>query len=105
LSRSQVRRGRAVRSLVPICGHKQHRSPKDGVFCYLSKPVDENDLLRAAIDVGYTRIRPVLMTAAAMVVGMIPIEYALSAGILDDRRKIVVETGLAGWGGRTRTFE
>jgi multidrug efflux pump subunit AcrB len=27
---------------------------------------------RAAIDAGYTRIRPVLMTAAAMVVGMIP---------------------------------
>ncbi|MBS3649075.1 efflux RND transporter permease subunit [Pseudaminobacter sp. 19-2017] len=27
---------------------------------------------RAAIDAGYTRIRPVLMTAAAMIVGMIP---------------------------------
>jgi multidrug efflux pump subunit AcrB len=27
---------------------------------------------RAALDAGYTRIRPVLMTAAAMVVGMIP---------------------------------
>jgi multidrug efflux pump subunit AcrB len=28
--------------------------------------------LRAAVDAGYTRIRPVLMTAGAMVVGMIP---------------------------------
>src|SRR5260221_504179 len=28
--------------------------------------------VRAAIDAGFTRIRPVLMTAAAMIVGMLP---------------------------------
>jgi multidrug efflux pump subunit AcrB len=34
--------------------------------------VNGRSAFRAAIDAGYTRIRPVLMTAAAMVVGMIP---------------------------------
>jgi multidrug efflux pump subunit AcrB len=34
--------------------------------------IDPRSAFRAAIDAGRTRIRPVLMTAAAMVVGMIP---------------------------------
>ena len=34
----------------------------------------------AAIDAGYTRLRPVLMTALAMIVGMIPMALALGEG-------------------------
>ncbi|MGI4788932.1 MAG: efflux RND transporter permease subunit, partial [Janthinobacterium lividum] len=36
--------------------------------------------LDAAIDAGYTRLRPVLMTALAMIVGMIPMALALGEG-------------------------
>jgi multidrug efflux pump subunit AcrB len=34
----------------------------------------------AAIDAGFTRFRPVLMTALAMVVGMLPMAFALGKG-------------------------
>ena len=36
--------------------------------------------LDAAIDAGYTRLRPVLMTALAMILGMIPMALALGEG-------------------------
>jgi multidrug efflux pump subunit AcrB len=36
--------------------------------------------LQAAIDAGYTRIRPVLMTALAMVIGMVPMALGLGEG-------------------------
>ena len=36
--------------------------------------------LEAAIDAGYTRLRPVLMTALAMILGMIPMALALGEG-------------------------
>jgi CzcA family heavy metal efflux pump len=36
--------------------------------------------LHAAIDAGYTRIRPVLMTALAMIIGMVPMALGLGEG-------------------------
>jgi multidrug efflux pump subunit AcrB len=38
------------------------------------------DALTAALDAGYTRLRPVLMTAAAMVIGMIPMALGFGEG-------------------------
>jgi multidrug efflux pump subunit AcrB len=38
------------------------------------------DSVAAAIDAGFTRFRPVLMTALAMVIGMIPMAFALGEG-------------------------
>jgi multidrug efflux pump subunit AcrB len=39
-----------------------------------------DDSLTAAITAGYTRLRPVLMTAGAMVMGMIPMSLGLGEG-------------------------
>ena len=41
------------------------------------KPVDP---MTAAIEAGTTRLRPVLMTALAMILGMLPMSLALGAG-------------------------
>jgi multidrug efflux pump subunit AcrB len=38
------------------------------------------DSVAAAIDAGFTRFRPVLMTALAMVIGMLPMAFALGEG-------------------------
>jgi len=38
------------------------------------------DAIRAAVDAGFTRFRPVLMTAIAMIVGMIPMSLGLGDG-------------------------
>jgi multidrug efflux pump subunit AcrB len=38
------------------------------------------DPLKAALDAGATRIRPVLMTAMAMIIGMIPMALGLGEG-------------------------
>ena len=38
------------------------------------------DSVAAAIDAGFTRFRPVLMTAGAMIIGMIPMAMALGEG-------------------------
>jgi multidrug efflux pump subunit AcrB len=40
--------------------------------------------LDAAIDAGYTRLRPVLMTALAMILGLLPMALALGAGSEQD---------------------
>ena len=42
------------------------------------KLAEHGDAVRAAIDAGFTRFRPVLMTALAMIIGMVPM--ALGAG-------------------------
>ncbi len=39
-----------------------------------------DDPLRAAISAGYTRLRPVLMTAGAMIVGMVPMALGIGEG-------------------------
>ena len=39
-----------------------------------------SDAMTAALEAGYTRLRPVLMTAAAMVIGMIPMALGLGEG-------------------------
>ena len=38
------------------------------------------DALQAALTAGYTRFRPVLMTALAMIVGMVPMALGLGEG-------------------------
>jgi multidrug efflux pump subunit AcrB len=39
-----------------------------------------DDVTRAAQEAGYTRLRPVLMTAGAMILGMIPMALAMGEG-------------------------
>jgi len=41
---------------------------------------EHGDAARAAIEAGYTRFRPVLMTALAMVIGMVPMAIGLGEG-------------------------
>jgi len=41
---------------------------------------DGDDPLTAAVAAGYTRLRPVLMTAGAMVLGMIPMALGVGEG-------------------------
>ncbi|HEY1507181.1 MAG TPA: efflux RND transporter permease subunit [Stellaceae bacterium] len=41
---------------------------------------EHGDPVRAAIEAGYTRLRPVLMTALAMIIGMIPMALGLGDG-------------------------
>jgi multidrug efflux pump subunit AcrB len=42
--------------------------------------IDGKDAFSAALSAGYTRIRPVVMTAAAMIIGMTPMALALGEG-------------------------
>jgi multidrug efflux pump subunit AcrB len=39
-----------------------------------------NDALQAAIEAGYTRFRPVVMTALAMMIGMVPMAMGFGEG-------------------------
>jgi multidrug efflux pump subunit AcrB len=39
-----------------------------------------NDAIQAAIEAGFTRFRPVLMTALAMIIGMIPMAIGMGEG-------------------------
>ena len=41
---------------------------------------EHGDASRAAIEAGFTRFRPVLMTALAMIIGMVPMSLGLGAG-------------------------
>ncbi len=42
--------------------------------------MDGVDAITAAIDAGFTRLRPVLMTASAMIIGMVPMSLGLGSG-------------------------
>jgi multidrug efflux pump subunit AcrB len=47
------------------------------VVAFARERLDEHgDAMRAAIEAGYARIRPVLMTALAMIVGMLPMSFS-----------------------------
>jgi CzcA family heavy metal efflux pump len=51
------------------------------VVTFANEKLEEyKDSFRAALDAGYARLRPVLMTAIAMIVGMIPMSLALGEG-------------------------
>ena len=51
------------------------------IVAFARQRMDEGvDPIRAALDAGRTRIRPVLMTALAMVIGMIPMALGLGEG-------------------------
>src|SRR6202007_2921028 len=39
-----------------------------------------HDALQAAIEAGFTRFRPVLMTALAMIIGMVPMALGMGEG-------------------------
>jgi multidrug efflux pump subunit AcrB len=39
-----------------------------------------NDAIQAAIEAGFTRFRPVLMTALAMIIGMVPMALGMGEG-------------------------
>jgi multidrug efflux pump subunit AcrB len=50
------------------------------VVSYARERLEEHgDALRAAIEAGTTRFRPVLMTAAAMIIGMVPMATGYSS--------------------------
>src|SRR6202042_2655403 len=40
----------------------------------------QGDPMRAALEAGFTRFRPVLMTALAMIIGMVPMAMGLGEG-------------------------
>jgi multidrug efflux pump subunit AcrB len=42
--------------------------------------IDGKNAIEAALSAGYTRIRPVIMTAAAMIIGMLPMSLGLGEG-------------------------
>jgi multidrug efflux pump subunit AcrB len=39
-----------------------------------------DDALKAALDAGFTRLRPVMMTALAMIIGMLPMAFGFGEG-------------------------
>ncbi|MGH9144579.1 MAG: efflux RND transporter permease subunit, partial [Vicinamibacterales bacterium] len=41
---------------------------------------DHGDPVQAALEAGWTRFRPVLMTALAMIIGMVPMAFGLGEG-------------------------
>jgi multidrug efflux pump subunit AcrB len=51
------------------------------VVAFAKERLDEHgDVARAAVEAGFTRFRPVLMTALAMVIGMVPMALGLGEG-------------------------
>lgn len=51
------------------------------VITFANERMEEyKDSFRAALEAGYVRIRPVLMTAAAMIIGMVPMALGLGTG-------------------------
>ena len=51
------------------------------VITFANERMEEyKDSFRAALEAGYVRVRPVLMTAAAMIIGMVPMALGLGTG-------------------------
>jgi multidrug efflux pump subunit AcrB len=51
------------------------------MISFARERMDEGmDPIKAAIESGYTRMRPVIMTALAMIIGMIPLAMGLGEG-------------------------
>jgi multidrug efflux pump subunit AcrB len=51
------------------------------MISFARERMDEGmDPVKAAIEAGYTRMRPVIMTALAMIIGMVPLAMGLGEG-------------------------
>jgi multidrug efflux pump subunit AcrB len=51
------------------------------LISFARERMDEGmDPIRAAVEAGYTRMRPVIMTALAMIIGMVPMALGLGEG-------------------------
>jgi multidrug efflux pump subunit AcrB len=51
------------------------------MISFARERMDEGmDPIKAAIEAGYTRMRPVIMTALAMIIGMVPLAMGLGEG-------------------------
>ena len=59
------------------CHRKQHSG---GELCHANRWSEGKDPITAALQAGFTRFRPVLMTALAMIIGMVPMALGLGDG-------------------------
>lgn len=51
------------------------------LISFARERMDEGmDPIKAAVEAGYTRMRPVIMTALAMIIGMVPLAMGLGEG-------------------------
>ncbi len=51
------------------------------MISFARERMDEGmDPIKAAVEAGYTRMRPVIMTALAMIIGMLPMAMGLGEG-------------------------
>ena len=59
---------------------RRHRQQHSGRLVRQGAAAEHGDAIRAAIEAGATRFRPVIMTALAMIIGMVPMALGLGEG-------------------------